>query len=75
MSFKGIKSKILRFKRLLIEHWSAFVTSHPPYATDYYQAEISKMLACGSEAGGFATFQCLRCGEGEHIGDGVLILP
>ena len=66
MNFKGIKSKILRFKRIFTEHWSAFVTSHPRYDTDYYQAEISKMLTCGSEAGGFAIFQCLRCGEGEH---------
>ena len=66
MNFKGIKSKILRFKRIFTEHWAAFATSHPRYDTDYYQAEISKMLTCGSEAGGFAIFQCLRCGEGEH---------
>ena len=24
------------------------------------------MLTCGSEAGGFAVYQCLSCGEGEH---------
>ncbi len=66
MNFKGIISKFLRFKRIFKENWSAFVRGHPRYDTDYYQAEISKMLTCGSEAGGFAIFQCLRCGEGEH---------
>ena len=66
MSYKGIKSKILRLKRIFTEHWSTFVASHHRYDTDYYQTEISKMLTCGSEAGGFAIFQCLRCGEGEH---------
>jgi Transposase zinc-binding domain len=66
MNFKGIKKKILRFKLIFKEHWSAFVFTHPRYDTNYYQAEVGKMLTCGSEAGGFAIFQCLRCGEGEH---------
>ena len=66
MNFKGIKNKILRFNRTFTEHWSSFVKTHPRYDTDYYQAEVSKMLTCGSEAGGFAIFQCLRCGEDER---------
>jgi Putative transposase/Transposase zinc-binding domain len=66
MNFKGIKNKILRFKRIFTDHWSSFVRTHPRYDTDYYQAEVSKMQTCGSEAGGFAIFQCLRCGEDER---------
>ena len=66
MNFKGIKNKILRFKRIFTAHWSAFVASNPRYDTDYYQAEINKMLVCSSEANGFATYQCLGCGKGEH---------
>ena len=60
MNFKGIKNKILRFKRIFNEHWSAFVTAHPRYDTDYYQAEVSKMLTCGSKAGGFAIYAAAR---------------
>ena len=66
MNFKGIKNKVLRFKQIFEEHWSDFVSQNPRYDTDYYQAEISKMLTCGSEASGFAVFQCLCCGKGEH---------
>ncbi len=66
VNFKGIKRKILRFKSIFEAHWSAFVCRNPRYDTDYYHAEINKMLTCGSEAGGFAVYQCLSCGKGEH---------
>ncbi|MEE8059515.1 MAG: transposase [Pseudomonadales bacterium] len=66
MNFKGIKGKLRRFKQIFEAHWSSFIASHPRYDTAYYQAEINKMLTCGSEANGFAIFQCLSCGEGEH---------
>lgn len=66
MNFKGIKNKLRRFKRIFESHWSAFVARHPRYNTDYYHAEINKMLTCSSEANGFATYQCLDCGRGEH---------
>jgi hypothetical protein len=66
MNFKGIKNKVLRFKQIFEEHWLDFASQNSRYDTDYYHAEISKMLTCGSEAGGFAVFQCLCCGKGEH---------
>jgi len=44
MNYQGIKKKLLRFKRIFTAHWAAFVASHPRYGTDYYQAEIAKML-------------------------------
>ena len=66
MNFKGIKNKLRRFKSLFEEHWEAFIGRHPRYNTDYYHAEIKKMLTCSSSAGGFATYQCLSCGKGEH---------
>lgn len=66
VNIKGIKNKILRFKSIFEDHWSSFVAKHSRYDTDYYKAEINKMLTCGSEAGGFAIYQCLECGRGEH---------
>ena len=66
MSFRGIKAKILRFKTIFSDHWSAFVAIHSRFDTDYYRDEINKMLTCGTELGGFAVYQCLRCGKGEH---------
>jgi hypothetical protein len=47
--FKGIKNKILRFKRIFTGHWLAFAANNPRYDTDYYQTEINKMLLCGGE--------------------------
>ena len=66
MNFKGIKNKILRFKLIFTTHWSAFVANNLRYDTNYYHTEINKMLVCSSEANGFATYQCLGCGKGEH---------
>ena len=66
MNYQGIKKKLLRFKSIFTAHWAAFVASHPRYDTDYYQAEMAKMLHCGSETNGFAVYQCLDCGKGEH---------
>ena len=66
MGFKGLKNKLRRYKSIFTDHWDAFVTNHPRYDTDYYQAEVAKMLNCSSEANGFATYQCLICGKGEH---------
>ena len=37
-----------------------------PLWHNYYQAEMAKMLNCGSETNGFAVYQCLDCGKGEH---------
>ena len=64
MIFKGLKKKLRRYKSIFTDHWDAFVTNHPRYDTDYYQAEVAKMLNCGSEANGFAVYQCLFCGKG-----------
>ena len=66
MSFRGIKEKVLRFKAIFSDHWLLFVAIHSRFDTDYYRGEIDKMLTCGTELGGFAIFQCLRCGKGEH---------
>ena len=66
MFFKGLKKKLARFKSIFNDHWSAFTTKHPRYNTDYYHAEIKKMLHCGSQATGFAVYECLSCGEGHH---------
>lgn len=66
MHFRGLKKKLLRFKRIFTAAWSTFVEGNPRYDTDYYHSEVQKMLTCGSEANGFATFQCLGCGKGEH---------
>ena len=66
MNFKGIKNKLRRFKSIFETHWLLFVAIHPRYNTDYYHAEINKMLTCSSEANGFATYLCLFCGKGEH---------
>ena len=66
MNFKGIKNKLLRFKSIFVDHWKSFTLKHPRYDKSYYHAEIQKMMDCGSEASGFATFQCLTCGKGEH---------
>ena len=66
LNFKSIKNKILRFKGIFTEHWSSFVTLNPRYDTDYYHAEISRMLGCGSATNGFSVYQCLCCGKGEH---------
>ena len=66
MSFRGIKEKVLRFKAIFSGHWLLFVAIHSRFDTDYYRGEIDKMLTCGTELGGFAIFQCLRCGKGEH---------
>ena len=66
MNYQGIKKKLLRFKSIFTAHWAGFMASHPRYDTAYYQAEITKMLNCGSETNGFAVYQCLDCGKGEH---------
>ena len=66
MNFKGIKNKLKRFKAIFSDHWSAFVAKHARYNCAYYQREITKMLDCGSEATGFAVFECLSCGQGQH---------
>ena len=66
MNYQSIKKKLLRFKSIFTAHWPAFMASHPRYDTDYYQAEIAKMLNCGSETNGFAVYQCLGCGKGEQ---------
>jgi hypothetical protein len=66
MNFKGIKNKLKRFKAIFSDHWSAFAAKHTRYNSAYYQSEIKKMLHCGSETTGFAVFQCLSCGEGQH---------
>ena len=59
MNYQSIKKKLLRFKSIFTANWPAFMASHPRYDTDYYQAEIAKMLNCGSETNGFAVYQCL----------------
>ncbi|MFT5756836.1 MAG: hypothetical protein ACI9LM_001561 [Alteromonadaceae bacterium] len=66
MNFKEIKNKLKRFKVIFSDHWSAFVAKHTHYNSAYYQSKIKKMLHCGSETTGFAVFQCLSCGEGQH---------
>ena len=66
MNYQGIKKKLLRFKSIFTAHWPAFMASHSRYDTDYYQAEMAKMLHCDSETNGFAVYQCLDCGKGEH---------
>ncbi|MFT7389637.1 MAG: hypothetical protein ACI8VC_002906 [Candidatus Endobugula sp.] len=66
MNFKGIKKKLLRFKRLFTTHWLTFVGNNPRYDTHYCHSEVKKMLSCGSKENGFATYQCLGCGKGEH---------
>ena len=38
----------------------------PRFDKPYYHTEIKKMMDCGSEAWGFATYQCLSCGKGQH---------
>ncbi|MFT5084600.1 MAG: hypothetical protein ACI9Y1_002655 [Lentisphaeria bacterium] len=63
MNFKGIKQKLLRFKRIFSARWSTFVGNNPRYDTHYYHSEVKKMLSCGSEENGFATYQCLGCGK------------
>lgn len=66
MNFRGLKKKLLRFKRIFTAAWTTFVEDNPRYDTDYYHSEVQKMLSCGSEASGFATYQCLGCAKGEH---------
>ncbi|WP_097356434.1 transposase zinc-binding domain-containing protein [Candidatus Enterovibrio escicola] len=66
MNFKGIKSKLLRFKRIFTTNWVIFVSSHPRDDTDYYHSGIANMLKCGSSKNGFATYPCLGCGQGQH---------
>ncbi|NQY37686.1 MAG: prolyl oligopeptidase family serine peptidase [Alteromonadaceae bacterium] len=61
-----MKLKLARFKQIFTDHWSAFVIKYPRYNSDYYCAEITKMLDCGSKATGFAVYQCLSCGKGHH---------
>lgn len=66
MNFNGIKNKLLRFKSIFSNHWISFTIKHPRFDKLYYHAEIKKMMDCGSEALGFATYQCLSCGKGQH---------
>ena len=66
MNVNGIKNKLLRFKSIFATHWINFTIKHPRYDKPYYHAEIKKMMNCGSEALGFATYQCLSCGKGQH---------
>jgi hypothetical protein len=60
MNFKGIKNKLLRFKSIFVDHWNSFTLKHPRYDKPYYHAEIQKMMDCGSEASGFATFHVVN---------------
>ena len=66
INYNGIKNKLKRFKAIFTDHWSAFVAKHPRYNTTYYEGEITKMLDCGTDAMGFAVYECLSCGEGQH---------
>ena len=34
MNFKGLKSKLARFKQIFTDHWSAFVIKYPCYNSD-----------------------------------------
>ncbi|WP_150138168.1 transposase zinc-binding domain-containing protein [Candidatus Enterovibrio escicola] len=66
MNFKGIKSKLLHLKHIFTTNGVIFVSSHPRYDTDYYYSEIAKMMKCGRSENGFATYQCLSYGQGQH---------
>ena len=63
---KGIRAKVKRFKKIFEDNWLNFTLLHPRYRTDYYNAEINKMLDCGTDSGGFAVYKCLKCGKGNH---------
>lgn len=63
---KGIRAKVKRFKKIFEDNWLNFTLLHPRYSTDYYNAEINKMLDCGTDSGGFAVYKCLKCGKGNH---------
>jgi hypothetical protein len=67
MFLRGIKRKFERFKSIFADHWLAFTELYPRYDTDYYHAEITKMINCGTGSGGFAIFKCLKCGQDEHV--------
>ncbi|MFT6835949.1 MAG: hypothetical protein ACJA0H_001989 [Francisellaceae bacterium] len=67
MFLRGIKRKFERFKSIFADHWLAFTEFYPRYDTDYYHAEITKMINCGTGSGGFAIFKCLKCGQDEHV--------
>ena len=74
MNFKGLKYKLARFRSIFNDHWLAFVTKHSRYNTHYYHGEIKKMLNCGSEATGFAVYECLSCGDNAELGI-ITIIP
>ncbi len=56
MNFKGIKSKLLRFKRIFTTNRAIFIFSNPRHDTDYDDLESAKMLKCGSSENGFSTY-------------------
>ncbi|WP_158006915.1 transposase zinc-binding domain-containing protein [Piscirickettsia litoralis] len=60
------KQKLLNYKSVFYAYWALFTKVYPRYDTDYYLAEIEKMLNCGSDEGGFALFGCYHCGKGHH---------
>ena len=43
------------------------MTKYSRYNTDYYHAEIKKMLHCSNKATGFAVYKCLSCGVVKDI--------
>ena len=50
------------FRRIFEEHWDEFKSGHPPYATEYYEEVVQKMLGCGREEGGYSEYLCTCCG-------------
>ncbi len=54
------------FKRIFRENWTKFKQLLPSYDSAQYNEPVSKMLNCGSEGCGYATYLCMNCGKDER---------
>jgi len=59
-----------RFKEIVEDgdNWARYQESYAGEVTEDQRSEVEKMLGCGDESNGFATYICLDCGASKRVG-------
>ena len=54
------------FKKIFIDHWEGFKSTHPDFDCEQYEEPVQKMLGCGEEFGGYSVHICMFCGRDQR---------
>ncbi len=63
MNSKEPKFDKQSFKQIFRDHFERFLKTNPRFRVKYVVEAVKKMLNCGEEEGGFATYICFSCQE------------